>query len=61
MTYLLKEKRAKGIYTLKHKKGKRQPSKEKASRFEKKVHLLSAPEVVVAEGKGCEADEGVDE
>jgi hypothetical protein len=28
---------------------------------EKKEHLLSAPEVVVAEGKGGEVDEGVDE
>jgi hypothetical protein len=42
MTYLLKERRAKGSSTLKHKKGKRQPAREKrkkASRFEKKERL----------------------
>jgi hypothetical protein len=36
MTSLLKEKRAKGSSTLKHKKGKKQPTKEKASRLKKK-------------------------
>jgi hypothetical protein len=40
MTYLQKEKRAKDSSTLKHKKIKRQPAKEKASRFEKKECLL---------------------
>jgi hypothetical protein len=40
MTYLLKEKRAKGSSTLKHKKVKRQPAKEKASQFKKKERLL---------------------
>jgi hypothetical protein len=33
-------KRAKGSSKVKHKKGKRQPAKEKASRFEKKERLL---------------------
>ncbi len=61
MTHLLKEKRAKGSSTLKHKKGKRQPAKEKASRFEKQERLLQAPETVVAEGKGGEVDMYVDE
>jgi hypothetical protein len=36
MTYLLKEKRAKGSSTLKHKKGKRQPAKEKALLLKRK-------------------------
>jgi hypothetical protein len=36
MTYLLKEKRAKVSSTLKHKKGKRQPAEEKASRLKRK-------------------------
>jgi hypothetical protein len=40
MTYLLKEKRVKGSSILEHKKGKRQPAKEKASRFKKKEYLL---------------------
>jgi hypothetical protein len=35
-TYLLKEKRAKGSSTLKHKESKRQPAKEKASRLKRK-------------------------
>jgi hypothetical protein len=60
MTYLLKEQRAKGSSTLKHKKGKKQPTKEKASRFKKKERLLKLPKVVVAEGKG-EVDVDVDE
>jgi hypothetical protein len=39
MTYLLKEKKAKGSSTLKHqKKGRRQSAKEGASRYEKKEH-----------------------
>jgi hypothetical protein len=36
MTYFLKEKRAKGSSALKHKKGKRQPAKEKASPLKRK-------------------------
>jgi hypothetical protein len=36
MTYLLKEKRAKGSSALKHKKGKTQPAKEKASPLKRK-------------------------
>jgi hypothetical protein len=40
MTYLLKERRAKGSSILEHKKGKSQPAKEKASRLKKKERLL---------------------
>ncbi len=58
MTYLLKEKRAKGSSTLKHKKGKRQPAREKRKKNHslKRKNAYSRQEVIVAEGKGGEVD-----
>jgi hypothetical protein len=60
MTCLLKERELKAALHWSTRRAKGSPPKKKHY-VEKKESLLKAPEVVFAEGKGGEVDEGVDE